>query len=109
MTIVRTKPAIPAPDTVNVRQIVAAIRDIFRLRLDAAGEVTLTINVASTAVTDIRVGTNSAVVLQPVTAVAATEQGNGTVYVSATANGSFTVTHANNATAGRTFRYIVMG
>ena len=41
-------------------------------------------------------------------ASAATELG-GTVYVSAVANGSFTITHANSATAGRTFLYAVLG
>lgn len=109
MPLVRTKPQIPIPGTSDLRQIVESIRSIFRLRLDAAGEVTLTINVATTTVTDIRVGVNSVVVLQPMAAVSATEQGNGTIYVSSVANGSFVITHANNATAGRIFRYIVMG
>lgn len=109
MTLTRALPPVPAPGTMDLRVIVSAIRNIFRLRLDAVGEVTLTINVASTVVTDIRVGTNSAVVLVPMTAVAATEVGNGTIYVSTVASETFTLTHANSATAGRTFRYIVMG
>lgn len=109
MTLVRTLPQVPSPDTSDIRVIVNAIRNIFQRRLDAAGEITLTVSVASTAVTDNRVGTNSAVVIVPMTASAAAEVGNGTIYVSTVASGSFTLTHANNATADRTFRYIVMG
>lgn len=109
MALVRTLPQVPSPDTSDIRVIVNAIRNIFQRRLDAAGEVTLTASVASTAVTDNRVGTNSAVVIVPMTASAASEVGGGTIYVSAVASGSFTLTHANNATADRTFRYIVMG
>ncbi len=45
----------------------------------------------------------------PVTANAATEAGNGTMYVSAVANGSFTIAHANSATSGRTFLYALQG
>lgn len=108
MAITRTRPYIPPLTATSLRLALEAIRNIFLLRLDAVGELTLTPNVASTAVADIRVTVNSAVVLTPVTASAATELGNGTAYVTV-ANESFTVTHANNATADRTFRYIVMG
>jgi hypothetical protein len=45
----------------------------------------------------------------PASANAATEIGNGTMYVSAVANGSFTITHANSATTGRTFLYAIVG
>ena len=107
MAFSRTKPFIPAPQTTDLRTIVEAIRNIFRLRLDAAGEVTLAINVATTVVADLRVGINSGIVLMPVTANAAVEV--GTIYVSSTGSETFTLTHANNATADRTFRYIVMG
>ena len=47
--------------------------------------------------------------LQAVTANAAAEVGAGTIYVSAKAQGSFTVTHANSATADRTFAYRIGG
>ena len=109
MPLVRTKPQIPASGDSDLRRIVESVRSIFRLRLDAAGEVTLAINAASTTVIDTRVGANSAIVLQPMAAVSATEQGNGTVYISSITSGGFVITHANNATAGRIFRYIVMG
>jgi len=71
------------------------------------GEVTLTENAASTVVTDERVGeTPSCVTLTPLTANAAAEIGNGTLYI-AHAAGAFTITHANNAQTDRTFRYAV--
>ena len=43
------------------------------------------------------------------TANAAAEVGAGGMYVSAQGDGSFTVTHANNAQADRTFDYTVTG
>jgi hypothetical protein len=43
------------------------------------------------------------------TANAAAEVGNGTIYVSAVTNGSFTLTHANNSQVDRTFRYAISG
>ena len=47
--------------------------------------------------------------LTPIAAYVATEVGNGTMYVSAVANGSFTLTHANSATTARTFLYALHG
>jgi hypothetical protein len=37
------------------------------------------------------------------------EIGNGTMYIGAINNGSFVVTHANNAQADRTFLYVALG
>jgi hypothetical protein len=48
-------------------------------------------------------------ILTPASANAAIEVGNGTMYVSAVANGSFTITHANSGMAGRTFLYAILG
>jgi hypothetical protein len=47
--------------------------------------------------------------LSPLTVHAAAELGNGTIYVSAVANGAFTLTHANNVQADRTFGFVAMG
>jgi hypothetical protein len=52
---------------------------------------------------------NSTILFSPRSANAATEIGNGTMYVSAHSDGSFTITHANSATTGRTFRYAIHG
>lgn len=80
-------------------------------KLECVGELTLTANVASTAVTDIRVSPQSVIVWHPRTANAAAEMAAGTMYVTDAnmGNGSFTVTHANNAQTDRDFRYAVIG
>jgi hypothetical protein len=71
--------------------------------------VTLTVSVATTTVTEDACASGSTVILTPASANAATEYGNGTMYVSAVANGSFTITHANSATTARTFLYAIQG
>lgn len=94
------------------RQVADKINQIARGRLDSAGEVTLTAGAASTVVdTDGALFTHSgsAVLLSPLTAHAAAEMGAGTLYVSSRSNGSFTLTHANNAQTDRTFTYVVLG
>ncbi len=77
-------------------------------KINAAGEVTLGASAASTTVTDYRVGSESVIVFTPTTANAAAEQG-GTMFLSARAKQSFTITHANNSQTDRTFIYIVIG
>lgn len=69
----------------------------------AVGSVTLTPNAGTTTVTHEAISADSAIQMTPATANAATEVGNGTMYVSAVVAGSFTITHANAATTGRTF------
>lgn len=75
------------------------------------GEVTLTENVASSTLTDARLTTGSVILFDPLTANAATELYGATMYVTSAnrMNGSFTITHANNAQTDRTFRYTIMG
>lgn len=74
--------------------------------LNASGSFTITANAATTVVTNVKVNADSVVTVQPKTASAATEIGDGGMYI-VCANGSFTVTHANNATADRSFNYSV--
>lgn len=80
-------------------------------KLEIVGELTLTAGAASTAVTDIRVSPQSVIVWHPRTANAAAELAAGTMYVTDAnmGNGTFTVTHANNAQVDRTFRFAVLG
>lgn len=75
-------------------------------RSNAIGSFTLTANVASTVVSDRRVGNDSTVTLQPTTANAAAAL--ATTYWTCM-GGSFTLTHANNAQTDRTFRYAIQG
>lgn len=76
-------------------------------RANNVGTLTLTANVASTTVLDNQFESSMVPVLIATTANAATATAN--VYVSARANGSFTLTHANNAQVDRTFLYIRWG
>lgn len=100
---------VPNPGETDLYRIVQAIRELFAGRSNAVGTVTLTANAASTSVRAINGGAGSCVFLMPTTAHAAAEFGNGTIYVSAVAAGQFTITHANNSQADRTFFWAVLG
>lgn len=91
------------PDEKSINRIVSAIRELIQGRSNAVGRVTLRANFATTVVTAVNCGKDSEIMLSPRTASAATEIGNGTVYISAVNQGSFTITHANSAVADRTF------
>lgn len=95
----------PASGERDPFRIVRGIRDLFEGRRNTTGTVTLTQNEATTVVSHPNFGADSVPLLTPMHANAAAEVGNGTMYVSARAQGSFTITHANSATANRTFGY----
>ncbi len=84
-----------------------AIRDLFAGRSNAVGTVTLTANAASTVVTAINCGAGSRVFLFPTTANAAAIV--AATYVSSVGQGTFTVTHTNNANADKTFFWVCLG
>lgn len=83
-----------------------AINNILRGKLNNGGTVTLTANSATTTLTDIRIGTESVILLQPTTANASTALAN--VYFGTPGNGTVTITHTNNAQTDRSFRYSVI-
>ncbi len=89
--------------------IVNTVNQLADGRCVAAGEVTLTVNVATTTVSNDVIPAGCFPQLTPASANAATEMGNGTCYVSAVAKGSFTITHANAATTGRKFYWHAVG
>lgn len=97
------------PSETDLRKIVLAVRQLAEGRSNATGEVTLTVSDTSTVVTAVNCSSGSTVLLQPTTANAAAEIGAGTGYVSTVASGSFTITHANNVQADRTFRWVCIG
>jgi hypothetical protein len=99
-------PHIAERDPVRQNQ---AIRDLFAGRSNAVGTVTLTANAASTAVTAINCGAGSRVFLMPTTANGSAEFGNGTIRISSVGQGTFTITHANNAQTDRTFFWVALG
>lgn len=88
-------------------RIVQAVNELFQGRSNAIGECTLTASATSTVVSAENCGDESQVFLSPKTANAAAAL--ATTYISAVTNGSFTITHANNAQTDRTFGYVAIG
>jgi hypothetical protein len=91
----------------GVDQVERTINELLKGRANNVGEVTLAANVTTTATTDTRIKQSMKIFLSPTTANAAAALTN--VYVSAVADGSFTLTHSNTATVDRTFDYIIHG
>ena len=85
------------------------LNNILRGKLNNStnGTVTLTANAASTTLTDPLITPVSVIPIHPTTANAAGAL--ATTYVSSQTNGSAVLTHANNAQADKTFRYVVLG
>jgi hypothetical protein len=100
---------VPGITETDLKKIVLAIQQLAAGRSNAVGSVTLATSAATTVVTDKNCAAGSVPLLTPITANAATEIGNGTMFVSTVANGSFTIIHANSATTGRTFLYALIG
>jgi hypothetical protein len=101
--------SVPSLQETDQKTINRAVQQLSQGRSNATGTFTLTVSVASTTITDQNCAVGSVVIPIPTTANAAAELGNGTMWLSATTNGSFTFTHANSATTGRTFRYAILG
>jgi hypothetical protein len=98
-----------SPDEQDRRKVNTAINQLAQGRSNAAGTVTLAVNQAGTTVPAQNCGAGSVVLLSALTAHAAAEIGNGTIWVSAVAKGSFTLAHANNAQNDRTFGWVALG
>ena len=93
----------------NPREISQVVNGILDGKVNSTGSFTCTTSATTTVVTDFRAGADSIILLMPTTANAAAEMGNGTAFISARAKQSFTVTHANNSQADRTFGYAILG
>lgn len=76
----------------------------------SVGTFDLTINSATTVVSSVNIRSGSYVLLTAASAAAAADTGSATgVWVTSIVNEtSFTVTHPNSATAGRTFNYMII-
>lgn len=108
----RTTTPIPTfiPDEIQHRKNISAwIREANQGKIMNVGNVTLAASAATTVVKEPRAGANSFIGLMPTTANAASAVGAGSVYISSQSAQAFTITHANNATADRTFRYCILG
>lgn len=100
---------VPGITETDLKKIVLALQQLAAGRSNAVGSVTLAAGSATTTVTTENCAEGSTPILTPVSANAAAEVGNGTIYVSGVANGAFTITHANSAATGRTFLYAILG
>lgn len=90
-------------------KLATAINSLRDGKINSVGEITLTINSATSTLADRRIGPDSVILLMPTTANASAEFGNGTIYVSARGKQTATITHANNSNSDRTFGYTVLG
>ena len=98
---------LPTYDEQSWLRITTAIRSMAEGRSLAVGTVTLTASAATTVVTFMNCSQNSKIFLSPTTANAAAAV--ATTYVSSVGNGTFTLTHANNAQVDRTFGFVALG
>lgn len=89
------------------RQVAEVVNRTVDGKLNSTGSVTLTASAASTAVSEDRAGPDSVILFMPTTANAAAEMDG--MYVSSRGKQTFTITHANNSQADRTFKYVVIG
>jgi len=98
-----------SPSETQLYRIVNAVRQLMQGRSNAASSVTLAASAATTTVSAPNCAPSSQVFLFPRTAHAGAELAAGGCYVSAVGNGTFTITHANNAQIDRTFAYVCLG
>lgn len=102
---------IEGPPDEHRRQIAQVANLAIQGKTRNVGEITLTENAASSTLTDGRLSFFSVVLFDPLTSNAAAELYGGTMYVTEANrdNGSWTITHANNAQTDRDFRYVIIG
>ena len=103
---------VPGIDETDLKRVIMSLQQLASGRSNATGTVTLVTSSTTTTVTPTQSGiisSSSQIIITPTTANAATEIGNGTIYVSTVGKDTFTLTHANSATTGRTFSWAVLG
>lgn len=97
------------PQERSIPRIVDAIIQLVMGRMNSVGEFTITLNAASTVVSFENCSTDSRIFIMPQTAAAAAALGTTYIDPAEIAQGSFTVRHANSATADRTFSFLCIG
>lgn len=93
----------------DIGKVVAVVRQLMEGRSVAAGQIELRANEATTVVENDVIPAGCFPQLTPASASAAAEWGNGTIYVASVDRGSFTIAHANSATAGRLVNWYAVG
>ena len=92
-----------------IRLVAQAVNRIDDGSINATGTITLTINVASSTLSDRRIGKQTKVILVPTTANAAGELATLYQTLPNATEGQAVLNHANNAQADRTFGYVLAG
>lgn len=100
---------VPSLTETDLKKVILALQQIAAGRSNAVGVFTLTPSAASTTITDKNCAVGSVIIPVARTASAAAELAGGAMFLSGRTNGSFTFTHANSATADRTFSYAILG
>jgi hypothetical protein len=95
------------PVGATLRDTTDAINQLIDGRSNAVFAVTATLNAGSTLIESDLINANAVPLLFPATAAAAAEV--ATTYAVTTSAGVVTVTHANNATANRTWHVLIIG
>ena len=104
MTQFRTLP----PFGGDQRAVAEVVRGIMDGKTNNTGTVTLAVGGATTTtINNERIGYDSVILLMPTSSNAAAYVTN--LYVSVKAQGSATLTHTANSTAGRSYDYIIVG
>lgn len=106
----RNFPPVPesfGPNTAEwIRTLAFAINAMLLGRSNNTGSVTLTAGATSTTVSDRRVHAESVIHHMPTTATAG---GSISMYVSSVGKQTFTITHAEQASTTRVFKYSIHG
>lgn len=111
-------PSLPTALTRSIEETARALQNAAKVingvlqgKTNNTGTLTLTANAATTTFQHPLLGAASDVSFSPLTANAAAELGNGTMFVLAANKGkqTWTVTHANNAQVDRTFSFSITG
>lgn len=94
-----------------IRRMWDALQGIRKGKLECVTTLTLTANVTSTVLADIRISPQTVLIFDPLTATAAAELAAGTLYVLAADRGdsTCTITHANDASTDRSFLVGILG
>lgn len=93
-------------DLPTLRLVVLSLAKAIIGKTNNVGMVTLRASQTTTTVDNLLCNANSAILFQPTTAHAAADFGS--LYAVA-GDGSFIVTHANNANTDRAFQYVIVG
>ena len=97
--------------TTYLRGLRGVILSMWNGKLNCTGTITLTAGAATTVLNRKGLSPQSVVHFDPKTANAATELYGATMYVLTAnrGNDAWTITHANNANADKTFQYTIIG